>query len=282
MSLEGLKSFFEIGGVVLLAATFIFGAGALLVNSRISAIKSDELDNFKLRFEGERQKTAHAQQEAAEAKALAGGFERDIATANRGAAEANERATKAQASLASAEQHAAEANQKAEGFRLDIANANERAASANEIAERERLARLQLEARLADRVLAPAQQNVLVATLRPFSGTVIDIATFGDSAEVSGISRQVTECLSRAGWIVHPVFAGPGQATVKGILIGTRNGAEPNAFQASAALIMSLRADNLSADPWAFEQMPWPGIFSSRGDGMTFDAPIRLFIGSKP
>jgi hypothetical protein len=53
MSLEGWKSFFEIGGVALLAATFIFGAGALIVNNRISVIKSGELDTFKLRFEDE-------------------------------------------------------------------------------------------------------------------------------------------------------------------------------------------------------------------------------------
>jgi len=73
-----------------------------------------------------------------------------IAEAQRGVAEANASATKAQVSVALAGQHSAEANAKAESFRLDIATANARAASANEIAERERLARLQLEARLAD------------------------------------------------------------------------------------------------------------------------------------
>jgi hypothetical protein len=92
MSLEVLKSVFEIGGVALLALTFIFGAGALIVNNRLSVIQSQELDDFKLRFEGEQQKTALAQKEAAEAKSLAGRFERDISLANQKAAEASERA----------------------------------------------------------------------------------------------------------------------------------------------------------------------------------------------
>jgi hypothetical protein len=92
MPLELWKSVFEIGGVALLALTFVFGAGALIVNNRLNAIQSKQLDDFKLRFEAERQKTALAQKEAAEAKQLAGGFERDIAVANQKAGEANERA----------------------------------------------------------------------------------------------------------------------------------------------------------------------------------------------
>jgi hypothetical protein len=44
MPLEVWKSVFEIGGVMLLALTFIFGAGALIVNNRLNAIQSKELD----------------------------------------------------------------------------------------------------------------------------------------------------------------------------------------------------------------------------------------------
>jgi hypothetical protein len=104
MSLEFWKAFFEIGGVVLLAATFVFGAGALIVNNRINVVASKELADFKLKFEGEQQKTAHAQKEAAEAKALAGGFERDIARAKRGLAEAKVRAAEANIELQKEEQ----------------------------------------------------------------------------------------------------------------------------------------------------------------------------------
>lgn len=61
MSLEGLKSVFEIGGVVLLGLTFVFGAGALITSNRINALQSKELGEFKL-------KTAEAQAEAANAQ----------------------------------------------------------------------------------------------------------------------------------------------------------------------------------------------------------------------
>jgi hypothetical protein len=90
VSLESWKSFFEIGGVALLALTFVFGAGALIVNNRLNLKQAKELDEFKIKFEDEQQKTALAQKEAAEAKQLAGSFERDIAAANQRAAEANE------------------------------------------------------------------------------------------------------------------------------------------------------------------------------------------------
>ena len=92
MSLEVWKAFFEIGGVALLALTFVFGAGALIVNSRLNVIQARELSDFKLKFEGEQQKTALAQKEAAEAKQIAGEFERDIAFANQKAAEAGKQA----------------------------------------------------------------------------------------------------------------------------------------------------------------------------------------------
>ncbi len=202
MSLEAWKSFFEIGGVVLLAATFVFGAGALIVNNRINVIASRELDDFKLRFEGEQQKTAHAQQEAAEAKALAGGFEKDIAIANKAAAEANERATKAQANLALAERQAAEANAKAESSRLDIAKANEGAAQAQAqvagaMAEAAK-ANLDLQRIRTPRSLVNAA--ALTESLRTFNGTeYVVIGCFQDQDSVN-LLVQLDKALEDAGW----------------------------------------------------------------------------------
>jgi hypothetical protein len=47
ISLEAWKSFFEWGGVGLLALTFVFGAGALIVNSRIAAIQNEKIRQFE-------------------------------------------------------------------------------------------------------------------------------------------------------------------------------------------------------------------------------------------
>jgi len=46
MSLEGWKAFLEIGGVVLLALTVVFGASALIVNNRLNAIQAEQLRQF--------------------------------------------------------------------------------------------------------------------------------------------------------------------------------------------------------------------------------------------
>jgi hypothetical protein len=68
MPLESWKVVFEVGGIVLLALTFVFGAGAWLVNNRLSLLQSRELEDFKLKSQEEQQKTAAAQAEAAKAQ----------------------------------------------------------------------------------------------------------------------------------------------------------------------------------------------------------------------
>lgn len=68
MSLEWWKSAFEWGGVIAVLASFLCGAGAIIFNNRINRIQAGELRNFQLRMEQEQQKTALAQQNAAEAQ----------------------------------------------------------------------------------------------------------------------------------------------------------------------------------------------------------------------
>jgi hypothetical protein len=204
---------------------------------------------------------------------------RDASKANRGAAEANERATKAQESLALAEQHSVEANTKAEGFRLDIAKANERAASANETAERERLARLQLEARLADRVLTPDGQSRLVALAARFPrGTRIDICMFGGTLEIANITGSINKSLVAGGWTVRQ-WQVTGGGAVRGILIGTNPSADAATARAASGIVSTLVSAGIGAGPWKFDELVAGGM--RQGPGEPMDAPIRMFIGSK-
>jgi hypothetical protein len=46
MSLEGWKSLFEIGGVILLFLTFIFGAGVVITTNRINERQAERLRQF--------------------------------------------------------------------------------------------------------------------------------------------------------------------------------------------------------------------------------------------
>lgn len=273
MSLEGWRTFFEIGGVTLIFITFVFAAGAVLTGRWINRIQAAELRKLDKQLTDAKTELGKQQERAAKAEVDLKNVANSAGSANLRAAEANERATKAQESLALAEQHAAEANAKAEGFRLDIARANE-------TAERERLARLQLEARLADRTLTPVQQTAITAQLSTVPGIVVDVITFGDTPEIQTISGLVLDSIRRAGWTINPAQAGGGGAAVRGILVGTRTGSDANTVRAANLLVSALQSVGLAAGPWAFDQLQPPGIlFNSAFRGT---APIRMFIGSKP
>ena len=158
------------------------------INRRLERARQDEMARLVASSDSQKKELADAVARGKEADAR-------IAEAQRGSAEANARASKAQESLALAEQHSAEANAKAEGFRLDIAKANEGAARANETSERERLARLQLEARLADRVFTPDQQRRCTSALASSKGITVDVSVLGDTIEIATFSGSVLDCL---------------------------------------------------------------------------------------
>src|SRR5450755_1428764 len=46
MSLEGWKALFEIGGVILLGVTFVFGTGALYFSHRVNTVQEEHLRQF--------------------------------------------------------------------------------------------------------------------------------------------------------------------------------------------------------------------------------------------
>jgi hypothetical protein len=181
MSLDAWRVFFEIGGIVLLAATFIFGACAFLVNSRMNTIESRALAAFRLNFEGEQQKTARAQQEAAEAKALAAGFEREIALANQKSGEANERAAK---------------------LEVEAAKLREQLLAQ---AQRENLVSGEKRQQLVDMLKPFAGQRIDVrhsASTNMVNGGVVVSTTIGDDG--LGLARSLIGALKDAGWNSPP------------------------------------------------------------------------------
>lgn len=219
------------------------------------------------------------EEEIARLKKEAEQLHKEAAEAGKDAAGAKERAAKAEEHLATAHKEAAEANAKAEGFRLDIAKANERAASANETAERERLARLQLEARLDDRVLRPLGRSQLTALAASFpKGTKIDICVFGETIEVANIARAIHESLAAGGWTVRQ-WRVMSEASVRGILIGTDLKADAALTRAAGGIIVALLSSGIDASLWKFEELKAGGM--TYGPRELMDAPIRMFIGSK-
>jgi voltage-gated potassium channel Kch len=234
---------------------------------------------------------AKVSERAVTAEATAKGFESQIAdsvarakAAEAVVASANAASKDAVAKVAAAEARSAEASTKAEAFRLDIARANERAASANEIAEREKLARMQLEARLADRIISPDQEQSLRAAFARLRGQTVDISVFGDTFEISQFSGTIMSCMKRAGVLLnvrHPT----GGSGARGVLVGVRPDAPPEFKQAADELIAILQQSvGSGVSPWDFNKLIPGGVATLSYDpGATppDQSPILIFIGSK-
>jgi hypothetical protein len=263
MAISILFGVLVLGGV---GGEYIFGKKLSQVSEQLQQIADTEVAQSNLDAAAARKDAEFARKQSAAT------FER-AAQAEQHASQENERAAMA---LKAAEI----ARKNAEGFQLQIARANDRAAAANETAERERLARLQLEARLADRTLTAAQQDTLVSRLTRFHGIVVDAIIWGDSAEIQTISGLILDSMTKAGWKVQSGQAVGGGAAVRGILVGTRTGADAATGKASDALIIALQSAGLSAGPWPFDELKPP--MATMNSGFTGTAPIRIFVGSKP
>lgn len=175
MSVEWWKSFFEVGGVILLFLTFAFGAGVLVTGNLVNKKQAERLRVF----------------------------DSELTSAKTDLARQQERAAKAEGSIKSAEQQAAEANAKAEGFRLSIAKANESVAEAQAqvagaTAEAAR-ANLELARIKMPRSLSPEQQRHVASLLARFSGTDFAFVVFGDPESLA-LLYEIDSALQQAGW----------------------------------------------------------------------------------
>ncbi len=69
MSLEGWKTLFELGGVILLFLTFVFGAGALFTGTKINERQAGELRQFEAKLTDAQTEMGKQQERAANAEA---------------------------------------------------------------------------------------------------------------------------------------------------------------------------------------------------------------------
>jgi len=184
MSVEALKTVFDIAAVALLFLTFAAGAGVLITGNIINRRQEDKLR----------------------------GFDSSLTAAKSDLAKQQERAAKAEANIALAEQHSAEANAKAEGFRLDIAKSNEAAAQAQAqvagaMAEAAK-ANLELERVKSPRTLK--NLPALTESLKAYKGTEYTFSSvFGDEESIT-LLKQLDELLTSCGWVrIKPPHAYP-------------------------------------------------------------------------
>ncbi len=167
MSLETWKSFFEIGGVILLFLTFVFGAGLVLATNRLNVRQAAQLREFDQKLTDAKTELGKQQERAANADARVAGLEADAAD------------SKAAQQL----------------VELELSTQQERAAKAEK-------ALLELQQRLAHRRISTSDHEILVASLRPYPGSVVEVVKLGDS-EAAQFADDIIAVLSEAKWVVR-------------------------------------------------------------------------------
>lgn len=162
--------------------------------------------------------------------------------------ESEARMAEAHATAISAEARAAEANQGAAQARRDAAQANERAANANLRTEQERLARLQLETRLAPRVIAPERKGAIAAALKAQGKFTVQLFALSDVTEVGRLVQGITETIRAAGWdLAVARMLGSGGVTVQGVAVAVKRAASPAARAAAATLATELNSSGVNS-----------------------------------
>jgi hypothetical protein len=251
---------FEMLVIIGVAGELIADGGIFLFSRHLQTISEAE-------YSGLNKQAADAYKQAEIARKEADSFELDIAKAKKGAADALERAAKAEENLGEA--------------RKDAATANERAANSNKIAEDERLARLQLEAKLAPRSLTPAQQKDLAERLKPFSGTRLDIFIYGETSEMLSIGLTIASVANAAGWSVR-TWGVSVEMVVTGTVVGTTSEVDKRIETAANALVLALNHNGINSSPGKVFDLPLPGRLTGPPWDSSKAAPMRMLIGSKP
>ena len=174
---------------------------------------------------------------------------------------------------------AAEANATAERARADYARASL-------LAEQETVARLRLEARLADRTLTPEQQTRLVDQMSPFHEQTVDVIILNDSSETMKFGNAIVSALERAGLPMNVARVNPRGTVARGILIGVRDGSPAKVEQMAVILSGVLQETGATGvSRWTYDQLTIPpgAVEMSRIGGAEAKgaSPIRLVVGAK-
>lgn len=273
-----------LAATALAAIWLVFSTRLVIVRQKQLSIAQGALDSAKDRQlqadlkEKDRQ-IAVAGAGSAQALEQAKNAEAHLADANARASEANERAAKAEAQIASADAASKDAVAKVSAAEAQIAEANRAAAEANATAEKERLARLQLEARLADRTLSPDGKKALgsIASSLP-KGTRVDFLVFGQALEAANLAQSIRQCLVAAG-MVGRVWNAVGGGSVGGVLIGIRPKADSTIAQAGSDIAATLNASAIASQVWNWSDLPLDGPRVGPADPL--DAPIVILVGGK-
>jgi hypothetical protein len=165
----------------------------------------------------------------------------------------------------------AELNKETAIARSQIAEADAKAAEANEKAETERLARVRIEQRLADRVLTDEQLSSISNKIKGFSGQEYGVTTYWDLKESVAISNRIALGLERGGWsYVKPAQAAFMLGGIEGVQVWVHPDADDSVKKAADALVEALNDEDMDA------------VLKEQNPANPKDNKIHLNIGTKP
>lgn len=165
-----------------------------------------------------------------------------------------------------------------EAARKEAERAGERAAVANQLAESERLERLKIEERLADRAMTDEQVAEFTGKMTEFAGQRLFVLATR-AGEPAKLGNQIVRALlNGSGWRVGATYEDNATRVVLDLLVEVVQRAEVSTTRAALALAAALRAGGLSTR--GPEPMPDDAGSATIGGGL-MDADIRLTIGTK-
>lgn len=155
--------------------------------------------------------------------------------------------------LADANAHSSEANRQAGLANERASDADVRAARLELEAERLRvqaeeakLARAQIEARLAPRRLTAERSESVVAQLSPYAEQRLNVFVVTGDTETLDIAHDVLKALSTAGWAVTVESGQDASIVEPGMLVGVEAAGTQQDVAAATALVEALRSQELA------------------------------------
>ncbi|MGL5935129.1 MAG: hypothetical protein ACRCZI_05855 [Cetobacterium sp.] len=159
-------------------------------------------------------------------------------------------------------------------IRERAARAEQAAAEATLAAEQERLARVKIEERLADRRLTPEQHQRIVAALGRFRGQQVAVVLYMLSTESKKLSEQIQTALTSAHWQVNVHSHMGGAEQMPGVTVFISDG-QPT-IPAANALKEALLSEGI-ATRYSWEDGSFLPPTARLSHGV-----VGLFVGPKP
>ena len=276
---------FQILTTVFIAVTVLTGAGAIIAGRVSSRRQSRALASANAEAAKANKGVADAGVEIAKAKEGTAKAVKETARANEEIARITKEAEQAKAERAEADKQIAIAKADALRAKEGIANAEARSIEASaEVsrlrvtvanAEKERAqaqkSLIELQRRIADRVITDADASRIIAAIKQFKNREFRVVTYWDDREPLATAQRLADILVAASWKLD-------QGDNPGVLLGGLGGiqvffhpeASAEARRAAEALVSVLNSLGLSA---VIRQMNDPGHPTER---------IHINVGSKP